>query len=269
MKIMPWEQATKSDAGMQPCIKFNAPTGETVKVAVCQVLEGPIVPLGAPYEGGSHLKSEAVGVEGCAAVTVSFRGIPYCLLSNAHVLTGFDRENVAKVVYIRSNSKENWVELGTVSGQVEVNTYPDLHPPDVQWAKQDLAWCEVSAKSNIVRPNEIKEIGKVTDTLRAPQSGEKVGIYGGKSRLIYWDDPDDTIQVCVADGKAIVKLEFECGQELRYAFFKEVYRIDEELYLFPGDSGSAVVGCRDNALIGLVFSVGQKSKATYFCRVVD
>ncbi len=73
----------------------------------------------------------------------------------------------------------------------------------------------------------------------------------------------------IADGKAIVKLELGCGQDLRYAFFKEVYRIDEDLLLSPGDSGSAVVGCIDNALIGLVFSVGQQSKATYFCRVVD
>ncbi len=70
IKKLPREQVVHPDIEIPQYVLFQTPE-ELVKVFVEQVEEGPIVPLGAPYPGGSHCKTDGFRTYGCVAAIPS------------------------------------------------------------------------------------------------------------------------------------------------------------------------------------------------------
>ncbi len=240
-------------------VEFETPK-ERVKVFVEQVEEGPIVPLGAPYPGGSHLKTDGFSTYGCAAATVTFRG-ERRLLSAAHVLTNFDEDNIGKKIYLRSRFGDKWEEAGVVSGHINVKCYPTDNERAPEKATQDLAWANVNDK--LAEPQCIEWIGEVAKNVRAPRKKEKAKIFGGVSgsKLPTRDPPG---KVNVASTQTLAKV---CMGPTRYVYFEDVCLLKCDATLAPGDSGSAIVGEEDNAIIGLLISGSKIFGNYYFCKI--
>ncbi len=261
IKKLPREQVVHPDIEIPQYVLFQTPK-ERVKVFVEQVEEGPIVPLGAPYPGGSHLKTDGLSTYGCAAATVTFMGESR-LLSAAHVLTNFDPKNIGRKIYLRSynyDKVDSWERAGVVSGQIGVECYltdRECHPTR---ATQDLAWAEVD--DEVVLPQHIEAIGEVAENTRVPTKGEKVKIFAGESGEKF---PNKEEQPKVASTKAVTTIGFQ--DPTRYVYFKDVCRLKCSAGLLPGDSGSAIVG-EDNAIIGLLFAGSETTLGSYyFCKI--
>ncbi len=266
IKKLPREQVVHPDIEIPQYVLFQTPE-ERVKVFVEQVEEGPIVPLGSPYPGGSHLKTDGFSTYGCAAATVTFMG-ERRLLSAAHVLTNFDPNNIGRKIYLRSynydkdnDNVDSWERAGVVSGQIDVqcyDTYDERYPTR---ATQDLAWADVD--DDVALPQHIEWIGEVAKNIRVPTKGEKVKIFAGQSGEKF---PKNEEQPKVASTKAVTTVGFQ--GPTRYVYFKDVCRLKCSASLLPGDSGSAIVGIEDNAIIGLLFAGSQTTLGTYyFCKI--
>ncbi len=264
IKKLPQEEVVPPDIVIPPYVLFETPE-ERVKVLVEQVEEGPIVPLAAPYPGGSHLKTEGLEIYGCAAAIVTFMG-RHRLLSAAHVLTNFDRNNRGRSIYLQSYDEINstrWERAGRVSGQFDVRCYPTAFEADPERATQDLAWADVVEE--LTSSQRIEWIGSVPDLIRAPIKGEEVKIFGGwsESRFPTEEDPVQYPKVAATRVLTILKV----GGPTRFVYFHDVCLLKcPSATLVPGDSGSAIVG-KDNAIIGVLFSGGSCMGCYYFCKI--
>ncbi len=258
--VLPPQQDTDREGGIPHYVEFEVAPGDHVIVLVRQVKEGPIKLLGAPYESGCHIHTEGHDQYGSSAAVVSFRGSRR-LLSAAHVLTGFDERHVDKPVEMRSDDRENWTEVGRVSGHSPVRVYDRdglSHLPDTEKATEDLAWCEVSDQ---VLPNSIKEIGIVEEDHRLPVDGEVVKLFGGKSETKIQEDDNVTV-----DGITSRCMDAQF-REAQVCVFSPGMHHSNSSVLSEGDSGSAVVAATDDKVIGVVFSHNPISKSTYFCKI--
>ena len=215
----------------------------------------------AAYKGGSLIKNVAIKEEGCLGVNTQYQG-SYRLLSAAHVLTKFDRSNIGKEISLR-NKQGNFVPIGaTVTGQVDVVVYDTESEPNPVRAKQDLAWADIPAGIMLKYFPEIEIIGK-PEKIRRVIDDETVKCYAGCS-ADWWEDVE------VSSTTAETKIKIDSLSDPKFVFLEEVCWINRELMFTKsrvgeGDSGTAIVAEKDNALLGIL--IGQTERSHYFCKL--
>ena len=240
-------------------------SNEVVRIPVEVVEEGELVFLtsdseanpgnSTPCKGASLIKTAPLQNTGCLGANAQYRG-SYRLLSAAHVLTKFDRAYIGNQILVR-NSEGEYVEIGaTVTDQVDVVLYETPTEPDPEYAKQDLAWADITESEG---SPEIQEIG-IPTTIRSARHGEYVKYYAGSSA-------DCGYNVRVESVKADTRLAVMFPPEKKmYVFFEDVCRIKPPMaFMGEGDSGTAIVAEDDNALLGILIAKGDSSKSYYFC----
>lgn len=216
---------------------------------------GPLRLGGPPYEGGSVIKNADLPVSGCLGANAQYSDA-YRLLSAAHALTLFDRDQIGQQILVKDGDAK--VEIGaTITDQVDVVLYDSPTVSNPVYAKQDLAWANITADrgsptiTHIGIPQEIREVVE----------GEHVKFFAGQTGITEGNVEVDDINAMT---KVRVK---DISGNIKYAYFEEVCRIDEILAIGPGDSGTAVVAKDDDALLGLLVSVASLSLASYFCKL--
>ena len=214
-----------------------------IEVPVQVVEEGEIVALNAPYKGGSSIKTETIDAKGTLGVNTYYKGV-YRLLSGAHVLTQFDESNIGKKVLASSDGEHFEDTIATVTGQVKVVLYDKPAQPAPVYAKQDLAWANITEEKG---SPEIKEIGHVGG-IRDPVLKELVQFYGGES-----EDLSKDLEILDVSAKLAVR--FMINGATKYGFFEDVVKFDlTQAAPLPGDSGSAIIAQRDKAIVGILMS---------------
>ena len=207
----------------------------------------------APYQGGSLIKNASLDIKGCLGANAEYKGT-YRLLSAAHVLTNFDRQYIGKQVLLMNGSQ--WVNIGaTVTGQVNVSLYDASTVCYPVFAKQDLAWANITTDRG---SPTIIEIGLPTG-IRKIEADEEVKFFAGNTEA-----PETGVQVddIIAEMKLAVRTP---SGETKYAYFEDVCRINGAIAVGPGDSGTAIVAENDNALLGILISTSLAS--SYFCKL--
>ena len=251
-------------------VTFPDKTGEIVEVPVVVMQEGRIRPLGAPYNGGSRIRNE--GYTGVGRLGVGSLGVgtdyhrQYRLLSAAHVLTGFQEENLVKYIEVYDPDEEKWETLAPITGHIPVEVYGNIPKtiPEEHWARQDLAWADVTEQH--VSRQEVERIGQVQPIREEPIHAEMIKIFGGKSKRL-----EESIYIDCTYAALRLELPIVDHQGVityKYVFFEDVCRVKRgHKRLIPGDSGSAVIAERDNAIIGILFGASEPKDSYYFCKL--
>ena len=226
-----------------------------VDVPVQIVEEGVIQALSPPWKGGSQVNTTGVNVEGTLGVNTQYKG-KYRLLSAAHVLTLHDRANIGKAINVRTLPYDQYQPMGTtVEGQVDVTLYASSTEPKPVYAKQDLAWATVTQQQG---SPDIIGIGAVKG-IRDPIEDEKVQFYGAASQELQSD-------IVVDDTSTTTKVAVKVGSDTKYAYYEDVCRLDiTNADAAPGDSGSAMIGQSDKAIVGILMSTSLVY--AYFCKI--
>lgn len=207
----------------------------------------------APYQGGSLIKNAGLNFTGCLGANTQYTGA-YRLLSAAHVLTGFDRNYIGQQILVKDGSQV--VDIGaTVTDQVDVVLYDSPTVVDPVFAKQDLAWANITPNRGSPAIIDIGTPGGI----RKIKSDEKVKFYLGTIGALETGVPVDDIYA-----KAILRVQSPSGAT-KYAYFEDVCRIEQSIPVDRGDSGTAIVAEDDNALLGILMSSGLFS--SYFCKL--
>lgn len=250
------QDIVKPDIILPKFVSFETEDKRKVEIRIQVFEEGEIVALGAPYKGGSQIAAQNVGGGGTLGVNTQYKG-SYRLLSAAHVLTKFDPKNIGQKIFARSNSSDQPADTGaTVTGQVSVVLYDKPNEPSPTYAKQDLAWANITEGQG---SPEIKSIGKV-GPIRNPVVNEKAKFYGGKSEDLFEDSE-------VEDISASMILKVQVDGNIKYGYFEDVAVISlPGATPVPGDSGSAIIAESDNNVIGILMSKGSVIHA-YFCKL--
>ena len=210
-----------------------------------------------PYKGGSLIITADLNLQGCLGANAQYKG-SYRLLSAAHVLTAFDRYYVGKKVLVE-NEEGDYVEIGaTVTDQVDVVLYDTPNEPSPVYAKQDLAWANITEQEG---SPEIEEIG-LPSNIRKVVANELVKYYAGKTG-------DLGSEVQVEDTMAMTKIRTKTSSgSTKYAYFEDVCRTASfQCFMAPGDSGTAIVAESDNALLGITMSASSSSGTCYFSKL--
>ncbi len=211
-----------------------------------------------PYKGASLIKNAALTGQGCLGANAQYEGS--CrLLSAAHVLTKFDRDYIGKQILVE-NEKGEAAEIGaTVTDQVDVVLYDTPTEPQPVYAKQDLAWANITKDRG---SPEIMEIG-TAGSIRKINPGEHVKYYGGRSL-------DLRENVEVEDIMATMKLRvITPSGSTKYGYFEDVCRMEPLMsFLNSGDSGTAIVAQSDNALLGILMTRSSVPGTYYFCKLM-
>lgn len=244
-------------------IKSNS--NEVVHIPVKVVEEGELESLAlgkdantgndAPYKGATLIKIAQSKRIGCLGANAQYQGT-YRLLSAAHVLTNFDPDYIGNEILVENNKGEYVKIDATVSGHVDVVLYNTRTEPCPEYAKQDLAWADITEREG---SPEIQKIG-IPTTIRSVKHGERVKYYGG-----YSTDRGNNVEV--EDIMALAKLKISIPSAgIKYGYFRDVCRINpEESRLDKGDSGTAIVAEDDNALLGIL--IAKANSTYYFCKL--
>ena len=213
-----------------------------------------------PYKGGSLIKNIDLPFVGCLGVNTDYGG-SYRLLSAAHVLTNFDRDNIGKEIEVK-NAQGKFVPIGaTVTDQVDVVLYDSPKEPKPKYAKQDLAWAVITCEKG---SPEIKCMSlRKPRNIRKINPGERVKFYGGYSNVL-----KENVEVECTLAMVKMKVATPSGAA-KYAYFEDVCRIVRPKSFLSGkeDSGTAIVAQNDDALVGMLFSFSETSKACFFFKL--
>ena len=245
-----------SDIHLPKSVLFETEDKVNVEIPVQVVEEGEIFALNPPYKGGSLVKTETVLVKGTLGVNTHYKGV-YRLLSAAHVLTRFDESNIGKKI-LASSDGEHFEDTGsTVTGHIHVDLYDRCSQLAPVFAKQDLAWANITEDKG---SPEIKMIGHVGG-IRDPVVGEFVQFYGAGSECLY-----DNLEVEAISAE--IKVNYTINNDIKYGYFEEPFKINiTNCAPLPGDSGSAIIAQRDKAIVGILMSssmvFGYFTKLTY------
>ena len=236
-----------SDIYLPKTVLFETEDKVKVEIPVQVVEEGEIFALNPPYKGGNLVKTETIKKKGTLGVNIHYKGV-YRLLSAAHVLTWFDESNIGKKILASSDEGEHFEDTGaTVTGQVNVVLYDTKSQPAPVYAKQDLAWANITEDKGSPEINKIGHVGGIRD----PYVEEFVQFYGGTSECLYNN-------LKVLDVSAKCRVTFNINGDLKYGYFEEAVKIDiTQAALFEGDSGSAVIAQSDKAIVGILMSCGK------------
>ena len=253
------QDIVKPDVLLPKFVSFETEDKKKVEIRVRVIEEGEIVALagGTPYKGGSQIIVAMVLKRGTLGVNTQYKE-KYCLLSAAHVLTNFNSiSNVEWSIFARSDSFDKLANTGaTVTGQVPVVLYNSSSEPNPTYAKQDLAWANITEEQG---SSEIKGIGKV-GPIRNPVLNEKAKFYGGRLEYLFED-------LVVEDISASVILKVQVDGETKYGYFEDVAVISlPGPFPVRGDSGAAIIAERDNNIIGILMGRGSIFHA-YFCKL--
>ena len=243
-------------------------SNEVVRIPVKVVEEGVLKFLmlngegnpenNAPYRGGSLITRNPEGNFGCLGANARYQE-SYCLLSAAHVLTEFKRCHIGHEILVKNN--EGFVRIGArITGQVEVSLY-DTRYEHAEFAKQDLAWADITDREG---SPEIRVVG-TPNPIRPVENGELVKYYGG-----YSGDKGRNVKVKGIMSKTRLEVSIP-GGGTKYAFFKDVCLIEpKNSKLREGDSGTAIVAEKDNALLGILMSgkYDDEHSMYYFSKLV-
>ena len=232
----------ESNIFLPKSVLFETEDKVEVEIPVRVVEEGEIFALSAPFKGGSLVKTETTDAIGTLGVNTYYKGT-YRLLSAAHVLTRFDESSIGKKI-LASSDRENFEDtIATVTGQVKVALY-DRPIESAMYAKQDLAWANITQEKG---SSEIKEIGHVGG-IRDPDLGEFAQFYGGMSECLY-----NNLEIL--DVSAKIRVCFNINGVIKYGYFEEAVKIDlTQGVTIRGDSGSAIIAQRDKAILGILMS---------------
>ena len=265
IKKLPKRNIGTPDVFIPESFEFIGDNNEVVSIPVEVVEEGELMLLpqdkldqdGSPYLGGSVIKTQGIAFVGCLGANADYQG-EYRLLSAAHVLTRFDRSFIGKEIEVR-NEEGDFVNIGaTVTDQVDVVLYDTATEPNPVYAKQDLAWANITKDKG---SPEIIDIG-IPGKIRKVKPGEKVKFYAGVSLDLVRD-------VEITDTMYSAKLKtLTPDGKVKYAYFEDTCRIDPFMsFVTRGDSGTAVVAESDNALLGILYSKSP-SGAIAFCKLM-
>ena len=218
----------------------------------------------AKYKGGSLITNAKMQRIGCLGGNAVYQGA-YRLLSAAHVLTGFDRENIGGEILVRNNEGD-FVPIGaTVTGQVHVELYDTPDEEKAVFSNQDLAW------ANIRRDIGSPKIDGITETprrIRRISCSDSVVKYCAG----YSCDLGSEVDVENHADDTVVKIVTTNGAT-KYAYFEDLCRIKPfETLLDSGDSGTAIVAESDNDLVGILIAMNDavsSSNIYYFCKFDD
>ena len=242
-KLQP-QHIVKPDVLLPKSVSFEKEDKNVVEIPVQVVEDGEIISLAA-FKGGSQIKTEGINASGSLGVNTQYKGT-YRLLSGAHVLTEFDDDNIGKKIYARHEPWDDFEDTGaTVTGHVPVTLYDTKTEANPTYAKQDLAWADVTVEQG---DSKIKDIGD-PGVIRDPVLNEKVQFYGGMSAELF-DDME------VIDVSATATVKFTIGGATKYGYFEDVIKIELGAATpMSGDSGSAVLGT-DKKIVGIMMSMG-------------
>lgn len=207
----------------------------------------------APYQGGSLIRNASLDVVGCLGANTQYKGA-YRLLSAAHVLTNFHRSYIGNQVLVMNGSQ--WVDIGaTVTDQVDVVLYDSSTVPDPIFAKEDLAWANITPDRG---SPAIIDTG-TPEGIRTINDEEKVKFFAGRTGA-----PETGVEVDDIHTETKLTVRTPSGAT-KYAYFEDICRIDGAIAVGPGDSGTAIVAENDNALLGILISTSLVS--SYFCKL--
>ena len=231
----------ESNIFLPKSVLFETEDKVEVEIPVQVVEEGEIFALNPQYKGGSLVKTETIEKKGTLGVNTHYKGV-YRLLSAAHVLTQFDESNIGKKILASSTEDYHFEDTGaTVTGQVHVDLYDRLIEPPV-YAKQDLAWANITEEKGSPKIKEIGDVGGIRD----PDLEEFVQFYGGISACLHHN-------LKVLDVSTKIRVNFNINGATKYGYFEEVVKIDlTQGVTLRGDSGSAVIAQRDKSIVGIL-----------------
>ena len=141
------------------------------------------------------IKNASLDQVGCLGANTEYGGT-YRLLSAAHVLTNFDRNYIGEQISVTNGWQ--WVDIGaTVTDQVDVDLYDSSTVPDPVFAKQDLAWANITPDRG---SPAIIEIGTPGD-IRGIKDDEKVKFFAGRTEALETGVQVDDIYIQYAEMK--------------------------------------------------------------------
>ena len=240
-------------------------SNEVIHIPVKVVEEGELEPLTSvrdanpgndgPYKGATLIQTTSFKQFGCLGANAQYQGA-YRLLSAAHVLTNFDPDGIGNEILVQNNEGEFVKIDATVSGHVDVALYDNKTERRPEFAKQDLAWADITEREG---SPEIEKIG-VPTAIRSVKDGERVKYYGG-----YSEERGKNVEV--EDMMVSARLKIFTPTGIKYGYFGDVCRINpKKSRLDKGDSGTAIVAEDDNALLGILIAKGDDSSC-YFCKL--
>ena len=217
------------------------------------------------FDTGDQVKT-IPGQLGILGVNIKYKG-ELRTLSNAHVFTRYDRENLGTMIQYRRfvQTGGDFRNLFPVSDQVDVAYYTNKNQPEPTVNVMDIAWADVKdedrekvdlniwgRKDNV--PTKITTSG----TVRAPKDKEEFIV--GNYRLY------KTLKI-----KSLAKSYRSKGVDTKgdtiYTFWKKGIDFGKA-GLQLGDSGTAMVATSDEAVIGLFRAVGPEGHSVG-CRIVE
>ena len=256
IKKLESQDIVKPDVLLPKFVSFETEDKKKVEIRVRVVQEGEVVAVDAPYKGRSQIVAQNVGGGGTLGVNTQYKG-SYRLLSAAHVLTKFDPKNIGQKIFAYSDSSDEPADTGaTVTGQVSVTLYDSPDVPNPTYAKQDLAWANITEAQG---SPEIERIGKV-GPIRNPVLNEKAKFYGRMTKDLFEG-------LVIEDISASVTLKVQIDGETKYGYFEDIVVMSLPYAApVPGDSGSAVIAECDNNIIGILMATSSCMHA-YFCKL--
>ena len=210
----------------------------------------------APYKGATLIQAARFKQIGCLGANAQYEG-SYRLLSAAHVLTMFCPDYIGNEILVQNNEGKFVKIDATVSGHAQVALYNTLGEPHPEYARQDLAWADITAREG---SPEIEEMTEIPNAIRSVEDGERVKYYGGHST-------ERGNNVEVEDIMAWARIKFFIPSAgIKYGYFRDVCRFDlNDSRLDEGDSGTAIVAENDNALLGIL--IAKANSSYYFCKL--
>ena len=257
IKKLKSQDIVKPDIVLPKFVLFETEEKRKVEIRVRVIEEGEIVALDAPYKGGSQIAAETMLKSGTLGVNTQYKG-SYRLLSAAHVLTNYNTKYIGQKILALPDSSNEPADTGaTVTDYIPVVLYDTSNEPNPTYAKQDLAWANITEAQG---SPEIERIGKV-GPIRNPVVNEKTKFYGGQSEDLFEDSE-------VKDISASMVLKVQVDGKTKYGYFEDVAMISLP-YATPisGDSGSAIIAESDNNIIGILMSTGSTLVHAYFCKL--
>ena len=221
------------------------------------------------YQGGSLIKLDGMKGIGCLGVNTQHDG-SYRLLSAAHVLTKFDSDNIGKAIFVK-NDQGKFVPIGAkVTGQAEkVKLFDSPKEPEraEDYADQDLAWADITKEKGSPEIKMIGTPGTIRKLREYPK--EEVKYYAGRSNV----HEEKTKVKCDVSSTKVSRVSPDGTK--KYAFFKNLCRIEAKKPLKKGDSGTAIVSADqdENSLLGILIAGPKKKEKTekpntgYFCKL--
>ena len=211
---------------------------------VAQVIEGFLPEKVRPLKGGYGISTDSggTGTIGCIVKKVTKNKVEYFILSNNHVLAGYNKFSIGSSVFQPSKDDHGTDDdiIGNLSAFVRLKFKNKVYTPT------NYTDCAIAKISPFIISNEVEYIGKLKGSADPIVDSDvfKTGTTSGST-----NGQIETIGTTI---------EINYDNNTKTALFKK--QITTYIHSEPGDSGSALVNTNDK-VVGLLFSGTDKNMA--------